>query len=592
MSNIQHRDIPVGGVHGTANWVVSNEAARAALSGLVSGDLHKVCYVTDTSTYYCLVAVSPAHWKSFSGFLDINVKDYPYEAPSNNSTISARVQIQAAIDAAEAIAKSHVYTQVNWVGYNWELTSTGLVAGATEILNANTGGLIGGLHPSDMRPIVRVIIPAGHIFYVDFNTAKSLGVSPAGQHRRSALEIKSNVLLQIDGMIKLMSGLPSEHALYSIIASHEAGIRNSKIRGIGSVGMLDKSVEGSPTYCEGISIHPVSDCSVEDIIVGPTKGIPIAARLPYFYSKILSENYSTIVNFTVKNTKARHVTRPDSNVVYEYWPCIYISGMVSGEVTCNDLSRFNENYDSEDFTTLSKYNAIVIDNMSYETTYTLSGHGFSPFNIFNNDGVSTKNVYVGEDDSGSAGSMDVTNYSVITNVNDVRNYAQQIVVKDNILPNGSMDLSLPEVTLSGNTCRNIAIKSYTASDLGTRSLKSIKIHGNTLISLTASFINTEPSTSAKEYCMLSITHNDIGSVDITRHEGATISDNTFFIDDSSDKVIKWLSDSTNYAFNNVCRLLHGYSAMSDSSYHAKFNFGGVTPSETSFELQYPFYMNP
>lgn len=53
--------------HRLENWVYANEAARLAASGLVSGDVGKIAFQTDTSTYWRLTATTPT-WALIQGY--------------------------------------------------------------------------------------------------------------------------------------------------------------------------------------------------------------------------------------------------------------------------------------------------------------------------------------------------------------------------------------------------------------------------------------------------------------------------------------------------------------------------------------------
>jgi hypothetical protein len=54
-------------VHRLENWVYANAAARLAATGLVSGDVGKVAYQTDTASYWRLTATTPT-WVPISGY--------------------------------------------------------------------------------------------------------------------------------------------------------------------------------------------------------------------------------------------------------------------------------------------------------------------------------------------------------------------------------------------------------------------------------------------------------------------------------------------------------------------------------------------
>lgn len=99
---IQHRALVAGSIHGVANWVVADNAARLALTGLTTDDLHKICYVSSLGTYYSLISASPVAWKTFSGINEINVMDAPFNAPASteDAQVDATAQIQAALSYA------------------------------------------------------------------------------------------------------------------------------------------------------------------------------------------------------------------------------------------------------------------------------------------------------------------------------------------------------------------------------------------------------------------------------------------------------------------------------------------------------------
>lgn len=63
---IEHSDIGAGAIHTPFNWVVSDAAARLALTPVVV-DLRKVAYQQNDESEWLLIGVGPAVWRRRQG---------------------------------------------------------------------------------------------------------------------------------------------------------------------------------------------------------------------------------------------------------------------------------------------------------------------------------------------------------------------------------------------------------------------------------------------------------------------------------------------------------------------------------------------
>jgi hypothetical protein len=140
-----------------------------------------------------------------------------------------------------------------------------------------------------------VIIPNG-----TFAVTPSVVSGITAYSRQACIVGKDNVTLQIDGVVKLKTGVNIGSTLASIITGPDAGLTNFQITGSGTVDGNVSNVTASQTL--GLYLPCVDSVTVTNIRVinTPYLGIQFVTALPYVAGYTFTNG--SIIGTTVKNT--------------------------------------------------------------------------------------------------------------------------------------------------------------------------------------------------------------------------------------------------------------------------------------------------
>lgn len=112
-----HKSISLDDIHIIVNWIAANAAARIALV-TIADDVHKICYQTDTNTYYALTGSGPSVWTIINP-IAANDTDELSEGVTNLYFTSARVRatVLTGISFAAATVVTAAHTILEALGF-------------------------------------------------------------------------------------------------------------------------------------------------------------------------------------------------------------------------------------------------------------------------------------------------------------------------------------------------------------------------------------------------------------------------------------------------------------------------------------------